>query len=275
MTVPVLEWALNQVKNGQRVALACVVESSGSVPRRAGARLALTEKELITGSVGGAGLELKVIKHLEEVLRGDSAPGIKSFLLNRNATKTKDHTVLDSLCGGKVIVSVELLEPSPSLLIIGGGHVGLALSHASEWLGWPYSIADIRKEWSNEERFPKAKHCMSGTIEELSESIDTIIDETTHIFLLSHDWSVDQHILIHLLTKECKAVIGVIGSKKKWNSFQKAALKEGIKSEQIETVRCPIGLNIGAETPEEIAIAIVSEVVAEHRSSIPLKKNWR
>ncbi len=275
MTVMVLEWVLDRLNEGQRVALGTVVESSGSVPRRPGARLALLNSGEFEGSVGGGGFELKVIEVLRAMLDGDGQSRVKEFILNQQATTSKAGEPLNSLCGGRVKVSLEILEPPPRILLIGGGHVAFALAEACTWLGWDHDVADVRTEWSNEERFPQAGRCIAG---ELSEILDQVVDcarTSTHIFLLGHDWKVDLDVLLHLLQQGVTSTIGVIGSRSKWMSFRTAALEAGIDEKTIDGVRCPIGLAIGAETPEELALAMASEVLADLRSADINAPTWR
>ena len=275
MTIMVLEWVLDRLREGKRVALATVVESAGSVPRRPGARLGLLSTGEFEGSVGGGGFELKVIEALRAMLDGDGRSRVKEFILNRQATTSKAGEPLNSLCGGRVKVSLEILEPSPSILLIGGGHVGFALAEACTWLGWEHDVADVRKEWSNKERFPQAGRCIAG---ELTEILDEVVDSartSTHVFILGHDWKVDQDVLLHLLQHSVNATIGVIGSRSKWNAFRAAALEAGIDEKEIDDVRCPIGLTIGAETPEELALAMASEVLADLRRADINAPTWR
>ena len=172
-------------------------------------------------------------------------------------------------------VSLEILEPSPSILLIGGGHVGFALAEDCTWIGWEHDVADVRKEWSNKERFPQAGRCIAG---ELTEILDEVVDSartSTHVFILGHDWKVDQDVLLHLLQHSVDATIGVIGSRSKWNAFRAAALEAGIDKKEIDDVRCPIGLTIGAETPEELALAMASEVLADLRRADINAPTWR
>ncbi|MDB4865605.1 XdhC family protein, partial [Euryarchaeota archaeon] len=129
MSVPVLTWSLSQVELGQRVAIATVISAKGSVPGKPGARLAITSDNQHFGTVGGAGLELRIQNNLKKLLNKDPKLNrkeggiIETFHLYKDA-KGKEVTALDSLCGGQVTVSMEVIEPMPHILIAGGGHVG-------------------------------------------------------------------------------------------------------------------------------------------------------
>ncbi len=277
MTVAVLNWAIKRVEAGERVAIASVVQASGSVPGKPGARLAISSSGEKFGTIGGAGLELKVEKELQEILLRDLSDlrkkggKVESFLLNRDG-KGKEASALDSLCGGQVKVAMEVITPRPHILIAGGGHVGLSISKVCDSLEWLYSVFDVREEYCNRQRYPNAEGNFCSSVEEFlqKESSDSMT-RFSDILLLSHDWSVDEEMLIGLL-QLCKEGrrprIGAIGSKKKWSAFEKKAIENGVEKRLIDSVRCPIGLDIGADTPEEIAIAVCAEVLCLERKNI-------
>ena len=277
MTVAVLNWAIKRVEAGERVAIASVVRASGSVPGKPGARLAISSSGEKFGTIGGAGLELKVEKELQEILLRDLSDlrkkggKVESFLLNRDG-KGKEASALDSLCGGQVKVAMEVITPRPHILIAGGGHVGLSIAKVCDSLEWLYSVFDVREEYCNRQRYPNAEGNFCSSVEEFlqKESSDSMT-RFSDILLLSHDWSVDEEMLIGLL-QLCKEGrrprIGAIGSKKKWSAFEKKAIENGVEKRLIDSVRCPIGLDIGADTPEEIAIAVCAEVLSLERKNI-------
>ena len=265
MSRAVLAWVLERLDRGDRVALASIVDASGSVPGKPGARMALTDKGQRKGTVGGAGLELKVEKQLNEMILGNSTPNkVEKYVLHRDA-KGNEGNVLNSVCGGTVTVSLEVLEPMPHILIAGGGHCGKALAEVCENLGWSHSVYDIRYEYSNEELYPNSLENHYGDLDEFLKSLnDGGVFRFSDVLLLGHDWSIDQELLIGILKirgESRRPRIGAIGSRSKWSVFRKAAIDEGISEENIDSVRCPIGINIGAESPEEIAIAVSAEIM--------------
>ena len=277
MTVSVLNWAIKRVEAGERVAIASVVQASGSVPGKPGARLAISSSGEKFGTIGGAGLELTVEKELQGILLRDLSDlrkkggKVELFLLNRDG-KGKEASALDSLCGGQVTVAMEVITPRPHILIAGGGHVGLSIAKACDSLEWLYSVFDVREEYCNRQRYPNAEGNFCSSVEEFlqNESSDSLT-RFSDILLLSHDWAVDEEMLIGLLqlSKEGRRPrIGAIGSKKKWSAFEKKAIENGVEKRLIDSVRCPIGLDIGADTPEEIAIAVCAEVLSLERKNI-------
>tara|TARA_Y100000588_G_scaffold390666_1_gene496831 strand:+ start:683 stop:1522 length:840 start_codon:yes stop_codon:yes gene_type:complete len=274
VTIAVLNWAIDKLSAGERVAIASVIEAQGSVPGKPGARLVISSSGSRFGTIGGAGLELKVEQALEEMLDsgGDyhrkSGGRVEVFLLHKDG-KGKEVTALDSLCGGRVTVAMEVIEPMPHVLIAGGGHVGVSLAIICDTLGWSHSVFDVRKEFSNKERFPFAREHISSTVSDFLDSEDEeSISRFSDILLLGHDWGVDEELLIGALKIRGKREgprIGAIGSKSKWSSFRKSAIHSGVKDGWVDSVRCPIGLDIGADSPEEIAIAVCAEILSLER----------
>ena len=274
MSVHVLSWALNEVKQGHRVVIATIISAKGSVPGKPGAKLAINSKIQKFGTVGGAGLELKIEKKLILLLNGDNKVNqkkgglIETFYLYKDA-KGKEGIALDSLCGGQVEVSMEIIEPMPHMLIAGGGHVGRCVALVADSLGWNYSVFDVRKEYSNTDKYPLSNETISMKTNDFLESEDhESIKRFSDILLLGHDWSVDQELLLGFLKlrkDELRPRIGAIGSKSKWKSFKKAAMDDGVREEWFKNARCPIGIDIGAETPEEIGLAVCAEILALER----------
>ena len=274
MSVHVLSWALSEVEQGRRVAIATIISAKGSVPGKPGAKLAINSRMQNFGTVGGAGLELKIEKKMKELLNEDVKLNrkkggiIETFYLYKDA-KGKEGIALDSLCGGQVEVSIEIIEPVPHILIAGGGHVGRCVALVADSLGWDYSIFDVRKEYSNSEKYPFSNENISTDVDDFLKSEDSeSLERFSDILLLGHDWSVDQELLLGLLKlreEKIRPRIGAIGSTSKWGSFKKAAIDDGIKEKWFENARCPIGIDIGAETPEEIGLAVCAEILALDR----------
>ena len=274
MSVHVLSWALSEVEQGRRVAIATIISAKGSVPGKPGAKLAINSRMQNFGTVGGAGLELKIEKKMKDLLNEDvklnrkKGGFIETFYLYKDA-KGKEGIALDSLCGGQVEVSIEIIEPVPHILIAGGGHVGRCVALVADSLGWDYSIFDVRKEYSNSEKYPFSNENISTDVDDFLKSEDSeSLERFSDILLLGHDWSVDQELLLGLLKlreEKIRPRIGAIGSTSKWGSFKKAAIEDGIKEKWFENARCPIGIDIGAETPEEIGLAVCAEILALDR----------
>ncbi len=288
MSSETLAWTLDQLAQRRRVVLASVIQTSGSVPGKIGAKLAIAEGlEDFHGTVGGAGLEMKVLTRCREMLFEYWEPygEIHTFGLNKSA-KGYEVQPLDSLCGGRVTLSIEVIIPSPHVLMMGGGHCANALSSAINSLNWRHSVTDSRLEFCNSKTFPKASELIHSSVQDFieQETFDTI-KRFSDILLLGHDWFEDQERLLGLL-KICQQNdvvpdgksfprLGVIGSRSKWTSFSKIALDNNLKQELLDSVICPIGINIGAESPEEIAIAVAAQILSLHKGISLDERNWR
>ncbi len=278
VTKAVLTWVLDMLDRGQSVAMASVIEATGSVPGKPGARMAITSDGEKYGTVGGAGLELRVEEGLRKMLNGrrdgsgKSGGRVEEFLLHKDG-KRKEVTVLDSLCGGKVTIAMEVLESMPHVLIFGGGHVGRCIAIVCDTMGWSHSVFDVRSEYASEERFPYASELHSTSVEEfLSKEDEITLGRFSDILLLGHDWAIDENFLIQILKKRGiskRPRIGAIGSKSKWSAFSKSATGAGIEKKIVDSVRCPIGLQIGADSPEEIALSVCSEILSLEKGVNP------
>ena len=286
MTARVLVWVLEQLQHNSPVVLASVVGTKGSVPGKSGARLAMNRFQDWVGTVGGAGLEHRILNRCKELLQQTKATSeVHTFGLNKGA-KGYEVQPLDSLCGGQVTISLELMLPMPHILLMGGGHCSEAISKLLPKKGWNYSVQDTREAFTTNELYPVAIERSYSTVEaffsgETAESIMRFSD----ILLLGHDYSEDLDRLKRILqlAEEANAAldgksfprIGAIGSRSKWKSFTESCIEVGIQSSTLDQVRCPIGLNIGAESPEEIAIAVIAEILSMHKDADVHAPNWR
>jgi len=271
MTRAVLTWVLERLERGESVAMASVIEASGSVPGKPGARLALTPSGARFGTIGGAGLELKVEDALRGMLNGgrqqvrEKGGRVETFVLYKDA-KGEEATPLDSLCGGRVTVAMEVMDPMPHVLIAGGGHVGRAVAIVCDTLGWSHSVFDVRAEYADAERYPFASELHASSVSGFLEGEDSdSLVRFSDVLLLGHDWAVDQEFLLGVLGRlegGARPRIGAIGSTVKWNAFREAAVDAGVSEEALDSVRCPIGLDIGADSPEEIAVAVCAEIMS-------------
>ena len=288
MTAHVLQWVLSELSRQRKVVMATVLNTSGSVPGKTGARLAMSSfEEAWTGTVGGAGLEHKVLERCRGLLLEAHQPfaEVLTFGLNKGA-KGYEVTPLDSLCGGRVSIAIEVMIPMPHVHIMGGGHCGEALATTLHGLGWAYSVHDTRDEYASIEKYPCAIERSSAAITEwLSGESAESLGRFSDVLLLGHDWSEDQERLLGLLhlVNAPDAVLdgvnaprlGVIGSRSKWQAFEKTCLGEGLPQSLLDQVICPIGLNIGAQSPEEIAVAVVAQIMSLHKGVDPNDATWR
>ncbi len=240
-------------KSGEGFVVATVVEAKGSTPRDAGAKMLIRKNGSVLGSIGGGAIE-KII--IEEALKLFSAP--KATTLHYNLGELKMQ------CGGKMTLFLEPVIPSPQLLIFGAGHIGFALAQVADILGYRIVVIDNRPEFAVHERFPMAQQIIAGDYMQAFESLQ--FDDTSHIVIVTHKHLHDEAILQKCVDQPF-CYLGMIGSRTK---VQKAlaALKENrVDPQTIKRIHSPIGLAIGAQTPEEIAVAVAAEMIAIRRGA--------
>lgn len=231
---------------------ATVVRSVGSVPGKVGASMILRSDGSTVGTVGGAALEERV-KELARSALGQRTGGLHHFDLK--------HWVeggLPSLCGGSVDIAVEFVAARPNLLLWGGGHVAAALARLLPTLEYDYSIADDREQWVGADRFPEAER---RAVVEPAGLFEVFRPESfTHLYVLGYDAGKDTDVLESALA-HFPNEIGFIASRVKRTHILADLRRRGASAKALARIRSPVGLPIGAETPEEIAVSIVAEIV--------------
>jgi xanthine dehydrogenase accessory factor len=260
----VLEAILDLERRGVRIAVATVVETVGSVPGKLGARMIVTADGRGLGTVGGAGLEEKV-KVLARAALASGRGGLHRFELARQKPGG-----LDSICGGSVAIFIEIMNPRPHLVLFGGGHVGLAVARLCDLVEYRYTVVDDRPDYASRERFPRAVETVAGHAAEFFLRRD--LTPYSHLYVLGYSHHEDEGTLVHAL-KSFPGRIGLIGSRSKRTDLRTRLVAQGIEEAVFDQrVICPIGLSIGAETPAEIAVAILGEVIQDFRSGSPSKR---
>lgn len=286
MTARVLGWVLEQLQHNSSVVLASVVATKGSVPGKSGARLAMRKDNTWIGTVGGAGLEKRILSRCEELLtQSTTTSEVVTFGLNKGA-KGYEVQPLDSLCGGQVTIALELMMPMPHILLMGGGHCSEAISKLLPLTGWNYSVQDTREAFAHSGLYPDAVelHAM-GVVDFFENETHERLSRFSDILLLGHDYQEDLErlkMILHTAQSSKSSLdgnefprIGAIGSRSKWQTFASACIDDGIEQAYLSDVRCPIGLNVGADSPEEIAIAVLAEILSLHKGVDVDSPTWR
>jgi xanthine dehydrogenase accessory factor len=238
------------------VVAATVVRSSGSVPRRTGAKMLVFPDGSIRGSVGGGLFESLVVKDALAALEARKSV-TNSYSFN---PKGAGPQAFGAVCGGKAEIFLEVIVPRDRLLIVGGGHCGRALASMASELDFSIVVADDRPEFATAERFP-------------FEGVESVLrlppdyaglpepDPTTFVALVSKGYVTDEAALRRVLESPA-AYIGMIGSCRKRDIVFDSLRASGVSEALLARVHAPIGLEIGAETPEEIAISVLAEIIA-------------
>jgi len=232
-------------------ALCTIIRSQGSTPRHSGSKMLVYEDGTILGTVGGGELENRVILEALEAIRDG-----KSRLLDYNMADPGRGD--PGVCGGQVEVYVEPIEPKPTLVVIGSGHVGKTVAHLAHWLGFWVVVNDDRPEFCTPEAVPDADEYYPIPTSELAGKLK--ITPWTYLVLTTRGMDIDVEGLPAMLASDA-AYIGVIGSLRRWNQTRTKMLEMGTSEAQLDRVCSPIGLELNAETPEEIAVSIMAEII--------------
>jgi xanthine dehydrogenase accessory factor len=242
-------------RSGDAAALATVIKTSGSVPRHAGSKMLIFPDGTIEGTIGGGELEQQVIAVAKRV--------IERGALERVEYSFRDPDEGDvGVCGGEMEVLVEPIKPPPTVVVIGVGHVGQAVAHLAGWLGFHVVVADDRPEFVSEQVSPSADELICAPLPDLAAQLPS--HDQAYLLLTTRGVDVDVEVLPALLDTAA-AYIGVIGSRRRWETTAAALAEKGIPAESIARVSSPIGLELNAETPEEIALSMLAEVVMLRR----------
>lgn len=248
--------ALADLEESHETGVICtIIRSEGSTPRHAGSKMLVYEDGRVTGSVGGGELESRIISAALEVMQ-DGKPRLIEF--NMSDPDRGDPGV----CGGRVEIYMEPISPKPTLVVVGAGHVGQAVAHLAHWLGFRVVVSDDRPEFCDPEVIPEADEFYPCPLEELSDKFT--ITRSTYMVLTTRSVDIDVPGLPTILDSPA-AYVGVIGSRRRWETARKQLEESGVQADQLERVQSPLGLDISAETPEEIAVSIMAEIIRTQR----------
>ncbi len=235
-------------------ALATIVAKQGTSPREVGSKLLLREDRSFTGSIGGGALEMAVLKSAYEAMLNEEP------CLVRVGDEEGDA----SGCGGALDVYIEPIVGSPTLYVCGAGHVGQYVARVASMAGFRVVVADDREELASREHFPDADELLVGPLPQVVDGL--VLSPSTYIVIVrGHEQDAD---ILRWALQSSARYIGMIGSKSKISGILQAMEGEGISRERLEQVRAPIGIDIGAETPQEISVAIMAEIISARRGKV-------
>ena len=254
------ESILHLQKAGQSAALVIITKTQGSTPRKPGAKMIVLRDGKTIGTMGGGDLEKRVIEEaVEAITQGE--PRLASFTLDIEKGK------LDMMCGGELDVYIEPILPKTKLVIFGAGHITRVLAPLMQMAGFQVSVVDDSPDLLQKEKFPEIEDLRLTDMEEFAKNLPS--DPCAYLVTLSRGFSKDEAILCQLIQKNFK-FIGMIGSMRKIMTMKKNLQNRGIPKEAFNKLQAPIGLDIGAETPEEIAISIAAEMIAAKKGKLYL-----
>jgi xanthine dehydrogenase accessory factor len=243
-------------REGRRGAVATIVNVRGSIPSFRTAKMLVRDDGSIVGTIGGGCVEAEVWQAAREVMESEK-PRTLTFDLNEDP---KYDTGL--VCGGTLEIFVEPVLPPAILYVFGAGHVALSLCQSATQAGFEVIVSDDRPSFATKERFPAAREVCAIDFDEAMRKFDP--DESSYVVIVTRGHRDDMRILRWAVQTRARYV-GMIGSKRKVIKIFQTLQEEGLPTHLFDRVNAPIGIDIGAITPEEIAVAITAEMIAERR----------
>lgn len=249
--------------NGEKAALATIVSSQGSTPRKDFAKMLIKYDGTFLGSVGGGCVEAEVWQEARKVMDNEQ-PKLLHFRLTE-----KDMEESGLICGGSLDIFVEPILPDPALFVFGAGHVAQPLVQMASIVGFKATVIDDREMFCNKERFPLAYKLLVGEFSNLFSQL--LINRSSYLVIVTRGHLHDQEVLEWACRTEARYV-GMIGSRHKIKILFKNLEEKGLPRSALERVHAPIGIDIKAKTPEEIAVSIVAELI-KTKYSVPQSLN--
>lgn len=248
---------------GQKSALATIVEVNGSIPSFQSAKLLVREDGSMAGTIGGGCVEAEVWNAAREVI-ATGKPRNMQFSLGQDAAYDNG-----LICGGQLQVFVECITPQPSAIVFGGGHISKSLCKVLDLAGFRTSVVDNRATYANRERFPEAADIHAEEYEDVFPKL--FVNDSTYVVIVTRGHRDDMRVLRWAVSTSAR-YIAMIGSRRKTIAVIKELEKEGIPNSEFERIYAPMGFEIGAVSPEEIAISVAAEMIAMRRDP---EGKWR
>lgn len=252
MGLELIDIVKEELQKGKRVCYAFITNKEGSSPRGIGTSMIIREDESIFGTIGGGSIEYKTMLQAKKCLEQGISKTLEfdvEFFENESKSKIK---------AGKVEVFIKTYLPKHRLIIIGAGHVAYSLYKIASITGFSVVVLDNRKELLTKEKYPDASDLLLGDVEEETKNFD--FKKSDYVVIASGSTKLDEKI-IEIIIKNELAYIGMLGSKKKIKSITSNLLGENIDIDLLANLYAPIGLELNGETPEEVALSILSEII--------------
>jgi xanthine dehydrogenase accessory factor len=252
----VYQAALDAIRLSQAACILTLIHSEGSTPREAGAKMLLRADGSTVGTIGGGAFERSALDDATAAMVAGVSRVVEYSLEGWDEAEL-------GVCGGRAKVYIEVLKPRPTLLILGGGHVAQPLAEFGYLLGFRTVVVDDRPEFANSARFPHADELAVVSFDDLAQEVTIAPD--TFVVIVTRNHEFDAVALREVLSLPV-CYVGMIGSRNKVRTVFERLLREGQPRERLGQVRAPIGLNIGGQTPAEIALSIMAEIVMVQHS---------
>jgi xanthine dehydrogenase accessory factor len=246
-------------KAGKSAAVATVISAKGSTPREEGSKMLIRSDGTIVGSIGGGNLEALVQKAALEIIASGKARTIHFDLSEKDAAE------VGMICGGVTDILIEPIIPAPVLFIFGAGHISISLAVIGKMLDFSVTVIDDRADFANKERFPAADEIYAEDMQQVFNKLN--VNESSYIVIVTRGHAHDEVVLEWAVTTPA-LYIGMIGSKTKNQTIYNHLKQRRVSQETLDRVHAPIGLQINAETPEEIAVSIMAEIIQVKRNAL-------
>ena len=256
----VLEAALRAAQNGDKAALVTVTSTEGSTPQKAGAKMVVHADGRIVGTIGGGCVEAEMTWRARQAIEERRCQTASYELTAEQAGED------GLICGGRMEVFIEPIEGSPTLCLFGAGHVAQPLARMAKAAGFRVEVADDRVKFANRDRFPEADLVIVDEFTEVGREMT--LGPNTYAVVVTRGHKGDEEALFSCLGKGLRFV-GLLASRPKFVHIAAALEERGVSAETLATIHSPLGLQLGAVTPEEIAVSILAEMIAVRRGIAP------
>ncbi len=255
----ILNKASRLLEKRTSLALCTVVEKKGSGPRDVGAKMIVSEDGATYGTIGGGKVERALV---EESLKAINQRRSRKVTFNLNKDPKEGTVGTGMICGGELTVLTDVIEPTPRLIIVGVGHVALPLAKLASTVGFKVVIVDDERKLASKEQFPMAENIVTGDFKQVLDTFDL---NSNDFVVIAHGEPEHDYAALKSVMNKKPAYVGLLGSRTKTAILTQRLRDQGINDAQLRRLHAPLGLDIGAETPEEIGISILAQIIENKR----------
>lgn len=250
-----LNEAARILEKRRKLVLCTVTEKTGHGPREVGAKMIVTDDGKTFGTIGGGNFERSLVGQCLEALEGCRSRQV-TFNLSKEPRAGAVETCM--VCGGELTVLADVLEPAPRLIIVGAGHVASPLAKLGATAGFKIIVVDDERKLVSKANFPMAERVIAGDYSEVIGGLDL---GSGDFAVVTHGEPEHDYTAVKALVEKNLDYVGLLGSRKKASILTQRLKAEGVSALQLKKLHAPVGLDINAETPEEIGVSILAEII--------------
>jgi xanthine dehydrogenase accessory factor len=247
------------LKRGTIFALCTIVDKRGSGPRDVGAKMIVRGDGTTYGTIGGGNVERSLV---DEVMKAIKELKSRKVTFNLNKSQKEGTVGTRMICGGELTVLIDVIEPDPRIVIVGTGHVALPLAKLASVAGFKIVMVDDERKLASKEQFPMAEDILAGDYAQILNKFELSPNDSV---VIAHGEPEHDYAALKTVIGTKAAYIGLLGSQTKATILVERLRSQGVNEAHIKTLHAPVGLDIGAETPEEIGISILAEIIQSQR----------